>query len=231
MDGESGSENGYSRRVSEFSRAELAKWIRLNSDTRRGWRMAGGARRTRASGVRPGGAAMSGQHGILVRVTTTSTAASPTATTWIARALLAAFGVALALIVLLPSEGHRVLGLVETLAGIVSRAGIPYQFAFMTLEFGANIALFVPLGVLLPSALARPASTATRGLEGATLFGTVCLGAAISVLIELAQQVIPGRVSSPADVLANTLGTLLGVLILVILRRSFASGSRKTHMR
>ena len=174
---------------------------------------------------------MPGQHGILVRVTTTSTAARPTATTWIARALLGAFGVALALIVLLPSEGHQVLGLVETLAGIASRAGIPYQFAFMTLEFGANVALFVPLGVLLPIALARPASPATRGIEGATLFGTVCLGAAISVLIELAQQVIPGRVSSPADVLANTLGTALGVLLLVAVRRGLASGSRTPPMR
>ena len=174
---------------------------------------------------------MPGQHGILVRVTTTSTAARSTATTWIARALLAAFGVALALVVLLPSQGHRVLGLVETLAGIASRAGIPYQFAFTTLEFGANIALFVPLGVLLPIALARPASAATRGMESATLFGTVVLGATISVLIELAQQVIPGRVSTPADVLANTLGTLLGVLLLVGLPRGLASGSRKSHMR
>lgn len=174
---------------------------------------------------------MPGQHGILVRVTTTSTAARSTAITWIARALLAAFGVALALVVLLPSQGHRVLGLVETLAGIASRAGIPYQFAFTTLEFGANIALFVPLGVLLPIALARPASAATRDLGGAALVGTVGVGAAISVLIELAQQGIPGRVSSPADVLANTLGTALGVLLLVAVRRGFASGSRTPPMR
>jgi len=89
----------------------------------------------------------------------------------------------------------------------------------------------VPLGVLLPIALARPASAATRDLGGAALVGTVGVGTAISVLIELAQQGIPGRVSSPADVLANTLGTALGVLLLVAVRRGFASESRTPPMR
>ncbi|MGK0716154.1 VanZ family protein [Leucobacter sp. W1153] len=164
-------------------------------------------------------------------MTTTSTAARFSAITWIARALLAAFGVVLALIVLLPSEGHRVLGLVETLAGIATRAGISYQLAFATLEFGANIALFVPLGLLVPIAFASSPGSGIRGIAPATLFGTVCVGAATSVLIELAQQVIPGRVSSPADVLANTMGTALGVLLLIALRRGFVSGSRQAHTR
>ena len=129
---------------------------------------------------------------------------------WIARTLLAGFAIGLALIVLLPSEGHRVLGLVDTLAGLASRAGVPYRVAFAAIEFAANIALFVPLGLLLPHALGstRPS----------TLFATVTAGAALSVLIELAQLAIPGRVSTPADVLANTIGTSAGVWLLVITR-------------
>ena len=129
---------------------------------------------------------------------------------WIARTLLAGFAIGLALIVLLPSEGHRVLGLVDTLAGLASHAGIPYWVAFVAIEFAANIALFVPFGVLLPLALGTTRTS--------TLFATVAAGAALSALIELAQLAIPGRVSTPADVLANTIGTAVRVCLVVAIK-------------
>lgn len=140
------------------------------------------------------------------------------AATWIARALLAGFAVALALIVLLPSDGHRVLGLVHTIATVAAELGVPYRFAFTVIEFGANIALFVPLGVLLPLALG-PGRTLTP-------MGAGLVGLAASLLIELAQLGIPGRVSSPFDVLANTLGAALGAVLLAAVRDAFAGGSR-----
>lgn len=144
----------------------------------------------------------------------TSATAVPIAAQWIARLLLAAFAVALALIVLLPSDGHRVLGLVDVLAGFAAQLGVPYWFAFATIEFTANIALFVPFGVLLP--LARGNASI------ATLYATVLAGAALSILIELAQLGIPGRVSTPADVLANTSGVVSGVALIHTLHRARA---------
>ncbi len=133
-----------------------------------------------------------------------------TAEKWVARALLTLFAVGLALIVLLPSDGHQVLGLVERVARVVALLGVPYWFAFRVLEFGANIVLFVPLGVLLP--------LVWGSCRPRVLWATVLLGALFSTAIELAQLVIPGRVTSVFDVLANTLGTALGVLLLLLWR-------------
>ena len=141
-------------------------------------------------------------------------------TRWAARALLAAFAVALALIVLLPPDGHQALGLARTLARAAERLGIPYAPAFAVIEFGANIALFVPLGLLLPLALGAVHRT--------MLLTSIAVGAATSMCIELAQLAIPGRVSTPADVLANTLGTAIGVGVIHLATRTPAGGSRRT---
>ncbi len=77
---------------------------------------------------------------------------------------------------------------------------------FNKLEFGANIALFVPFGLFL-----------------LLLFGTrfwwvsILAGLALTSSIEWTQHFVPGRVPDERDILANTLGTILGVLVGVIL--------------
>jgi len=71
----------------------------------------------------------------------------------------------------------------------------------LTIEFAANVALFVPLGLLLRLALPR-----------ATWLGATVLGAAISMVIEVL-QVLGARVSDPRDVVANSIGALAGALI------------------
>lgn len=74
------------------------------------------------------------------------------------------------------------------------------------LEFLANIALFVPVGMFL-----------------LLLFGTrlwwVALAAsfAMTTFIEAAQNLIPGRVPDERDLLANGLGAVIGVLIALVL--------------
>ena len=60
-----------------------------------------------------------------------------------------------------------------------------------------NVALYLPLGVAL-------------ALRGAGPRFTTLLGCGLAAAIELAQLGIPGRASSPDDVLANTLGAWLG---------------------
>lgn len=124
-----------------------------------------------------------------------------------ARTLLVGFGVALVLIVLLPSDNHQALGLLPKLARWAASFGVPYRFAFHGIEFSANIAMFVPFGVLVPLAIGS--------LRVGVLVVTVCAGFALSACIEIAQKFIPGRVSDPRDLLANTLGALLGVLLLL----------------
>lgn len=95
------------------------------------------------------------------------------------------------------------------------------------LEFLANVALFVPVGVFL-----------------LLLFGTrlwwVALAAsfAMTMAIEAAQSSIPGRVSDERDLVANGLGAVIGVLVGLVLtlpatmrRRSRRrAASRQAHL-
>ena len=86
------------------------------------------------------------------------------------------------------------------------------------LEFLANIALFVPVGMFLM-----------------LLFGTrlwwVALGAsfAMTSAIEFAQRSIPGRVPDERDLLANGMGAVIGVLIALILTAPAAVRRRRVR--
>jgi hypothetical protein len=56
-------------------------------------------------------------------------------------------------------------------------------------------------------------------------------GAAISLTIEIVQAWLPNRVSSVMDVLTNTAGTLLGVLLALIIRSKFAAAHSRPPTR
>ena len=47
---------------------------------------------------------------------------------------------------------------------------------------------------------------------------SVLVGAAVSVGVETAQSVIPGRVPDAGDVLANSAGALVGTILVVVAR-------------
>lgn len=70
----------------------------------------------------------------------------------------------------------------------------------------ANVALFVPVGLFFL-------------LLVGTRFWWVAfgLGMAMTVAIETAQRSIPGRVPDPRDLLTNTAGTVVGVVVGVLL--------------
>ena len=76
------------------------------------------------------------------------------------------------------------------------------SFTYADLEFCSNIALFAPIGLLLVLLFGR------RRWWAAAL---VCV--AMTVFIESAQAFIPSRVSDPRDLLANSIGALVGILI------------------
>jgi len=79
-------------------------------------------------------------------------------------------------------------------------------FGYGDLEFTANVAMFLPVGVLF-----------------VLLFGprqwwlAVLAGIALTMSIEAAQVFLPGRVSDPRDLLANGAGAVLGALVGVAL--------------
>jgi VanZ family protein len=90
-------------------------------------------------------------------------------------------------------------------------AAIEQLFPWAThrrLEFSANIALFVPFGLLL-----------TPLLRSWLL--TLILGVGASMAIEVVQDLaLPGRTASALDVAANSLGTAVGVLLALLIVRA-----------
>ena len=83
-------------------------------------------------------------------------------------------------------------------------------------EAVANVAMFVPLGALIPAA--------TRIGPGRA----VAVGAALSILIELVQLAfLPHRVATWGDVLMNTLGAAVGAGLFVAVRRRRARAAKR----
>jgi len=84
------------------------------------------------------------------------------------------------------------------------------------LEFLANIALFVPVGMFLLL------------LFGTRLWWFALVAAfAMTTAIEVAQRSIPGRISDERDLVANGLGAILGVFIALVLTAPAALRRRR----
>ncbi|MCW2737720.1 VanZ family protein [Nocardioides sp.] len=74
------------------------------------------------------------------------------------------------------------------------------------IEFLANVGLFVPLGVFLLL------------LVGTRLWlVALAAGIVLTSVIENVQRSIPGRVSDPRDVAANSIGMFIGVAVALVL--------------
>ncbi|MEV1130039.1 VanZ family protein [Agromyces sp. NPDC049794] len=128
----------------------------------------------------------------------------------VARVMLAPYLVALALIVFLPArEAGRVTGIVGWAADLVATWGIPREPAAIVFEFLANVALFMPFGLLVSAAAPRWSPLAVIGA-----------GSLVSVVIELVQLGIPSRVPTVSDVIANTTGVALGCVAVLWWRMS-----------
>lgn len=88
---------------------------------------------------------------------------------------------------------------------------LPGWVSFALVEFAANVAMFVPLGMLGTSA--RPLAGLPRS-AAATVAGC----AALSGGIELVQWLgFPDRTGDLRDVFANTLGALIGAAVALCL--------------
>ena len=98
------------------------------------------------------------------------------------------------------------IGLVVRVLDAFHRRGYLETLTVYRVEFLANIAMFVPIGVFLLL------------LVGAERWWiALLLPFFLTAFIETAQRSIPGRVSDPRDILANTLGGIAGVFLAMIL--------------
>jgi VanZ family protein len=146
---------------------------------------------------------------------------SALSTRWVARVILVPYLVALALIVFLPArDAGRVTGIVGWAADLVAMWGIPREPAAIVFEFLANVALFVPFGLLV--------STAAPKWSPWTVTGLGCL---VSITIELVQLGIPSRFATVSDVIANTAGAAIGCLAVMWWRPSHIEGTARISRR
>ncbi|MGP6175993.1 VanZ family protein [Microbacterium sp. A196] len=129
----------------------------------------------------------------------------PSALSITARVLLVPYIVGLALIVWLPaSAASRVTGLAFRAARVFAEyTGISLSTSYTLFEFLANIALFVPFGILL-----------TAGWPRTNTWWIILLGFSASAAIELVQTMLPSRYPTLSDVIANALGTIIGCLVV-----------------
>lgn len=87
--------------------------------------------------------------------------------------------------------------------------GVPLTYD--VLEALANVLMFAPLGALLT--ITSPARRARRAAASA-----VAAGAALSVVVECVQLLVPGRFSTVQDVVMNTLGAAVGAALVLVCR-------------
>jgi len=110
-------------------------------------------------------------------------------------------------------------GGVWRLLGIFQRHTATAWITYPTIEFTANVLMFVPIGLFLLL------------LFGRRLWWlAVIMGVLLSSLIEFTQLFLPGRVSDVRDLTSNSLGALIGVLAaLVITWPAAARRRREAH--
>lgn len=129
------------------------------------------------------------------------------------RALIAAlalgYGAFLAFVVFWPSPiDQPVESLLDRAIAELHERGVPTFVDYTFIESFANVLLFVPVGLLF-------------GLMVPLRWWPVALllGPALSAGIELAQRyLLEARYATVEDVIANSIGATIGVLIAVILR-------------
>lgn len=94
-------------------------------------------------------------------------------------------------------------------------------------DIAINILGFMPFGFCF--FLYRQMLKSNRGFANALL--VVSTGAAVSLTIEVIQAWLPNRVSSTMDLITNTTGTLLGVVLALLIRRKFTNAESALEAR
>jgi glycopeptide antibiotics resistance protein len=91
---------------------------------------------------------------------------------------------------------------------------------YSTVEFSANVLMFVPIGLFLLLLFGRR-----------LWWFAVIMGVLLSSVIEFTQLYLPGRVSDVRDLASNSLGALIGVLVALVITWPAAARRRKERAR
>lgn len=97
-------------------------------------------------------------------------------------------------------------GFLFKLLEVLGRHSATSWITYSGLEFSANIAMFLPVGLFFLLLLGR-----------SYWFVAVFAGVGLTFAIETAQIFLPARVSDPRDLLSNSIGALIGVVTALIL--------------
>ncbi|MFT4123854.1 MAG: VanZ family protein [Microbacteriaceae bacterium] len=104
---------------------------------------------------------------------------------------------------------------------IIARLSTHESLAWLSysrVEFLANVAMFVPIGVLFLLLVGRRA-----------WIMAVLAGIGTTLTIEFVQIVLPDRVSDPRDIVANSAGAALGVIAALIVTTPAALRDRRAE--
>ena len=121
---------------------------------------------------------------------------------------------------LTPQSAPATTNVLWKLAQFFGRFDVTQWLTFSTIEFLANIALFVPLGLFFVLLFGR-----------ARWWLAILIGIALTVVIEYAQQFIGGRISDPRDLVSNSIGAVVGTILGLILTASKARRLRTAGTR
>jgi VanZ family protein len=126
---------------------------------------------------------------------------------------LAIYTAVIAVVGLFPAPVDRELTpWLRWVVAALHRRGMPDWFDYHAVEFAANIGLFVPFGLLAVAAFGRR-----------NVWVAVLAGVDLSAAMEFGQWLLlPERFPSELDVLANTIGTVIGAAIgyaVIVIRR------------
>jgi glycopeptide antibiotics resistance protein len=129
--------------------------------------------------------------------------------------LALAAGLAVLVVVLLLVWPTTVDGALVALVEAIFPPSSPWSATKQLVHFLANVALFVPLALIVALATRR------------WWLGLIT-GVAVSVGSELVQRTLPGRDASLEDVIANSLGTAIGAgIALAVARQQRARGAKR----
>lgn len=96
-------------------------------------------------------------------------------------------------------------GLLWRALEVFARSELTDWITYQRLEFTANVAMFIPIGMFFLLLFGRR-----------KWFASVLAGIVLTCSIEFVQRFMPDRVSDVSDIIANSAGTVIGVLFVLI---------------
>lgn len=118
----------------------------------------------------------------------------------------------------MPDTGRD--SIIHRLVAIFDRVPLTQWLDYFVLEFIANVAMFLPLGLFLVLLLGRR-----------LWWLCILFSIGLTLVLEFAQQFLPSRVSDPRDLVANSIGATLGVLIALAVTAAKARRIRNERAR